>query len=359
MASNVFILKDSFSNWLKGKGNSDKTVSNYLTYLNKNIKELVKSREAFKPQDYLDNTCRFLAEGDISTAKSLVSAIYSISIQKGYNSAYISVYLPALKAFYNFICSNPDITALKVQYDEEKLQKIRESLFKKGYIRKVNGNNSLLVLFGSEDNFIKKAVSESYFFSAKCVLDRFDEISKTDDQTILFRRDTQNKDKKLLFTDGVYSHMVQNDHDGNKEVRKNIERYTMVEVSNGDVSTFMNYTISHIWGKAGDPRYFTNFWNIALVPSWANGPMDKDSKNQNPDIEHIDTLSKKMQDTYKAICNKLYDMKSLSWNDIGMNFADLNNDGFADRIKGTYTINIIPEKNEQNFIFDTKITVVI
>lgn len=348
-----FLLKNDFIIWLRNNGKTEGTIQNYLTWLNTNVKKEIASGlgTKLKPNDYLNNVCRFLLEGDVYIARSLVPTVYDTCVKKNCKSDYKS----ALRAFYQYICSNPDLSAIHEQYNRDELQKIREALFNQGRVRKINGNLSLINLFGTEENFIRKAVEESYFFSNKCVNDRFIEIAEADEKSILFKRDTPNKNKILPFNEGAYCHITQNDKDGNNEVRRIIKSYTRIKVSEGEHSTFENYIISHVWGKAGDPRYFTNFWNIVLIPAWANGPMDKNGNNDFVDIENENNkLSKKMQDTYKAICNELYNMKSFSWNDIKMNFSEIKTDGFADRIKGTYKINIIPHKKENNFAFNTQ-----
>lgn len=94
------------------------------------------------------------------------------------------------------------------------------------------------------------------------------------------------------------------DSDGNKAVRDLIENISGYSVSNGIKSIFQNYKISHIWGRAYDPRYFTNLWNIVLVPAWANDLLDKNA------VEG--TLESKLKSTIMGICKALYFDRSTS-----------------------------------------------
>ena len=88
-----------------------------------------------------------------------------------------------------------------------------------------------------------------------------------------------------------------------------IKKYTGYTVAEGIDSIFKNYIISHIWGKAYDPRYFTNMWNIVLVPAWANSLLDKDNADEGT-LEYI------LKETIMKIIIKLYGISSKDkyWN---------------------------------------------
>src|SRR5690606_20131311 len=47
-------------------------------------------------------------------------------------------------------------------------------------------------------------------------------------------------------------------------------------VSGGRSSTVKNYTISHVWGLASHPLFFSALWNVVLIPAHFNYLMDKD-----------------------------------------------------------------------------------
>ena len=67
----------------------------------------------------------------------------------------------------------------------------------------------------------------------------------------------------------------------------------------GEDSIFQNYIISHIWGRAFDPRYFTSLWNVVIIPAWANPLMDKIQPEEGSPASIL-------QSTFMAICHKLY-----------------------------------------------------
>lgn len=86
------------------------------------------------------------------------------------------------------------------------------------------------------------------------------------------------------------------DKDGNYEVRMVIKRGTGEIVSQGDASSIKFAKISHIWGNATHPFYFTSLWNIVLIPAYCNDLMDKKSGD----------FAKKVQNVYRAVCKELY-----------------------------------------------------
>jgi hypothetical protein len=100
---------------------------------------------------------------------------------------------------------------------------------------------------------------------------------------------------------------------------------------------FQNYIISHIWGNAFDPRYFTSLWNLVLVPAWANHLLDKSSAEDG-------SVAKKLLDTVKAICAENYNMSTLPWGSSPKWMAkpiDPRTQKPNDVIKGTYTIKVL------------------
>lgn len=84
---------------------------------------------------------------------------------------------------------------------------------------------------------------------------------------------------------------VQVDNDGNTEVRKLIKEHFGHKVSVGKQSTIKNYTISHVWGMATHPLFFTSLWNVVLIPTHFNYLMDK-SDNAHPMVEEVKSAVK-------------------------------------------------------------------
>lgn len=104
--------------------------------------------------------------------------------------------------------------------------------------------------------------------------------------------------------DGVYYYEKDRrrfliDKDGNAKVRQIIKENTGEIVSQGANSTVKFVKISHVWGKATDPFYFTSLWNIVLIPAYCNDLMDK-LKGNIPEI---------VQSVFRAVCRKIYEVE--------------------------------------------------
>lgn len=110
------------------------------------------------------------------------------------------------------------------------------------------------------------------------------------------------------------------DNDGNYKVRYSvIKGMTGYTVSSGKEDIFQNFRISHIWGRAYDPRFFTNLWNVVLVPAWANDLLDK--------IAVRGTLESKLKSTIMRICEVLYFDKITNWDKINLSRPIIINEG--------------------------------
>ena len=164
------------------------------------------------------------------------------------------------------------------------------------------------------------------------------EARYTTDEKIIENNSSVTKCDKAIYTIEGKQYRVDIDKDGNGSVRSLITNKTGITISQGKESLFQNTIISHVWGRAYDPRFFTSLWNIVLIPAWANSLMDKEDAPAN-------TLASKMQNTYMAICSLLYreKLKDIIWENLDM-------DGFPkvkvkeDIILQDYTFNIIKEK---------------
>jgi hypothetical protein len=69
------------------------------------------------------------------------------------------------------------------------------------------------------------------------------------------------------------------DNDGNHENRRSIKKNLGQAISTGKNSTVKNYIISHVWGLASHPLFFSSLWNIVLIPAHFNYLMDKDPES--------------------------------------------------------------------------------
>lgn len=101
---------------------------------------------------------------------------------------------------------------------------------------------------------------------------------------------------------------VKIDKDGNYSVRQLITETTGHKISQGATSTITYATISHIWGKAFNPIFFTSLWNIVIVPTYCNPILDKDDDSQCDDVfaKEVAYINK----VYRKICYEYYEVKS-------------------------------------------------
>ena len=188
----------------------------------------------------------------------------------------------------------------------------------KGDLHKMDGMDDLLKFMKDEDVFIRHVIESSYFFEPDMVKGQNIEPKSpeepwkarlTTDLLIIDKDDLEKleewKKKKegeqpiCCYTFDGKDYDVLVDPDGNSFVRQLINDYTAVVVSNGKNSLIQNTIISHVWGRAYDPRYFTSLWNIVLIPAWANSLMDKDDAPKG-------TLASRLRATIMTLCRKMY-----------------------------------------------------
>lgn len=366
--ANQFIFRDEYEKWLLDNG--------------------VKSTGAYCPQDeykcngndylFLDIIGRFAKEKECFYVDALFQEWKSF-IEKTFKdkerSNHLS-YLNKYKIFVENICNGSISLSTSGQNnnDDTVLMSVRESINKSQ-----DGMKSLEMHLGEED-FVKLAIESSYFFSPDLVGERFEEIK---DYICMNKEVDPAFDKeqyKVKFLparysskedaeDGVHEPVVEEGKvyfklqnaaqrlcviyqegargknkecggntcgggNGNARVCQLIKDSTGYDLgATTNKKHFRNFIISHIWGHAIDPRYFTNLWNIAIVPAWANHLLDKDETG---------TLGSKLKATIQKIITELYDFDNLDWPSIQMTPPSYNN---KEVISGRYQINIIEQKS--------------
>ena len=282
-------------------------------------------------------------------------------------------YLNKYKEFVDNICNGTISLSTSGQdnNDDTVLMSVRESINKSR-----DGMKSLEMYLGEED-FIKLAIESSYFFSPSLVEKRFEEIKDyiCKEQTkdikdpgvgerckvhylparytakedangvkiqnpgngglvffmhnsqplcIIYQENARKKDKEDC------SENTCGGGNGNARVCQLIKRCTGYALGDkADERNFKNCIISHIWGNAIDPRYFTNLWNIAIVPAWANHLLDKDEEG---------TLASAFKATIQKIITKLYQYNSYDWKSIEMDEPTCKEE---EVLHGNYQINTI------------------
>ena len=249
--------------------------------------------------------------------------------------------LLALEHLQRFLRTHPSATGyMKVSSDdEEPAAKKIISHFNKSELAKIDGMESLLDILG-EEGFIKAVIENSYFFCPELVHARFDAMAKSisNGERLYARKSTQDdlyqmKGSDRLYVDGSFRCPIVLDKDGNAEVRKVINTETGYTISQGKGSIFQNYCISHVWGKAYDPRYFTSLWNLAIVPAWGNSLMDKMADEESDEVERLAAC---LKSTMMAVCWKLYEMDNLNWKGLNIKTSQLNN--YVKQKSQTFTV---------------------
>lgn len=236
-------------------------------------------------------------------------------------------------------------------FDDEKLEKARQ-LIKKNKCYPIDSMRSLLAVVG-EEQFIRMAIENSFFFSKDIVEKRSKSILNDQDLHTRWGNSSNltpisNKDLTLneyKADDGYTSNVLIDGgpktirkRDENFQVRKLIREYTGYELV-GYTPTLKNYIISHIWGNATDPRYYTNFWNIVLVPAWANFLLDKKGNAPRGSFASI------LKATFMDICSKLYQMEKMNWKQLSMDQPKVDHVDDILHDSHPYRIQIINEKN--------------
>lgn len=317
-----------------------------------------------KKKDYLFLIGWYLYNGDklyamtiydfmynfVKTTKDEISTNNKVSNNKTFDLKKISDSLAAFNYLQDFLI----FYDIKNQKNDNNLDKhkeeadnfangVREKINKKD-LHKLDGMDPLIAQLKTE-GFIKLAIESSYFFRPELVQNQKIDITKarhTTDSNI-----NPNDGKKgETATYRIYEdekkyneYHVEIDKDNNAAVRSLIKEKTGLSVSEGKSSILQNTVISHVWGRAYDPRYFTSLWNIVLIPAWANSLMDKEDAEP-------ESLASKMRATFMAVCAKLYSdifKNHEYWENLNMETAPLIQNS-NDIIGDNYTIYLLQEK---------------
>ena len=372
--NNTFTVLIEFAKWYNGQGITRNYVSN-LKSVQKDICEYLKNypwnvkkdgyeyevsqfaKKAIlhptKSYDFIEAVDSLLKEGDYLYARTIVDGMSYIA--EKFKKAIIAMTgtntfndkCSALKLFRKYL--ETDLSGLKVKgtYNNNTYR----NAINKPMLAKIDGIVALANKIG-EAKFIKWAIEQSYFFDPIIVADRMNKLIKDlgNKTTPLPARKTTKNDKdaeegyfhseidgNTYYIDGDIKIPVTLSKDGNDFVRSLISNETGFTVGAGKDNIFQNYIISHLWGRAYDPRYYTNFWNIVLVPAWANSLLDKNGEEG--------SLASKLKATFMAISKKLYMAKGVNWNGLNMTEPQIPNKD--DVRKGDYSIKILCKKDNK------------
>ena len=355
------------------------------------LKQGVKSVGAYCPQDkykcngkdylYLDLIGVFAIENDRLYVNALFEE-WKAEIDEKNNLKTTLNRLSYLQKYRQFVETIVYGKKRLSKEDNEILNEIRNDLssvrnsINNSQNPKVDGMDSLIEYI-KEEKFVKLAIESSYFFSPDLVAERFEEIKEYICQQKVVDPAFDKEQYKVKFLPARYSSKEDGVHEPVEEEGKvyfnlpNASQRLCVIYQEGargknkecgantcgggngnarvcqlikdrtgyDLGTttnkkhFRNFIISHIWGHAIDPRYFTNLWNIVIVPAWANHLLDKDEEG---------TLASTFKATIQKIITELYDFNNIDWSSIQMTPPSYNN---KEVISGRYQINIIDHKS--------------
>ena len=356
------------------------------------LKQGVKSVGAYCPQDkykcngkdylYLDLIGVFAKENERLYVNALFEE-WKAEIDKKNNLKTTFNRLSYLQKFRQFIETIVYGKQRLSKEDNEIFNEIRNDLssvrdsINNSQNPKVDGMDSLIEYI-KEEKFVKLAIESSYFFSPELVKKRVDEIAnyicKKEEVDPAFdkydikylparyssKEDAEDGVHEPVVEEGKVYFKLQNaaqrlcviyqegargkntkcggntcgGGNGNTRVCQLINDRTGYALgATSDKKHFRNFIISHIWGHAIDPRYFTNLWNIVIVPAWANHLLDKDEEG---------TLASTFKATIQKIITELYDFNNIDWASIQMTSPSYNNE---EVISGRYQINIIDHKS--------------
>jgi len=160
-------------------------------------------------------------------------------------------------------------------------------------------------------------------------------VRKTTKKTLIYKVGSQNVWKSIYKNIPDLNVII--DSDGNRKVRSLITNLTGETISQGVNSSIMFGKISHIWGEATNPLFFTALWNIVLVPAYFNDILDKNN-GTHPFITRI-------KEIYKSICWTKYNVDN-KLKALGLTQKEINQ--YAPDVSVltglTYKLTVIPMK---------------
>lgn len=181
----------------------------------------------------------------------------------------------------------------------------------------IDGIDQLVSLYASQDKFVKAFLESTLFIPPGIVQLRSQEMLELYKAGGKFpiryspshheALNISNKAEAIASTRGNEARLpaypsfnIKIDNDGNHENRRSIKKYLGHTISTGKNSTVKNYIISHVWGLASHPLFFSSLWNIVLIPAHFNYLMDKDPESH--------PVVKIVKEAIQRRCASLYDI---------------------------------------------------
>lgn len=201
-------------------------------------------------------------------------------------------------------------------------------------LSKIDAMQSLIDVLG-EDRFIKLAIESSYFFSKEVVEMRLADMRKDveDGNSLPVRKDNAKR-VDIGNTKGSRGNILLNSY---------INKHTGFNMSEGKNAVLQNFIVSHIWGNASHPYFYTNLWNVAFIPAWANHLMDKDNA--------VGSVGSKLKNTIKKLCFDMYSLDELLKQDEPWN-NDFPKSPDEDIKVGMYNVSVIQKTDNPRKLGD-------
>lgn len=354
-------VSDRFRQYLIcNKGLTQSSASSYISYLRKCGHDLLPSLDV--DENLLMAICKKSVGESSVIAKVDMLKAYIIQLskirEKGQDAGVrkkSSNTISALNAFSDFIIFSERSNELvdKKIVVKESCKSSNDSIVA------FDGMQILFDKFDTVEDFVRFVISGCVFFQKEDVIKRFKEMSAmiAENEPLPARRSTRScfygkklerKTQVVIFNDGngnAINTMI--DGNGNANVDKLIRDTTGYNLkgSQSRKPDMINLKISHIWGRAYHPSYFTSLWNIVLVPLFANDLLDKPSANSG---DHF--YGSLLLNTIKALIIKLYDLDKLDWDELKITERPSINEKI-DVLHGVYGIKMFNKKDEKGISY--------
>lgn len=354
--SATMITGEGFRKYLSAclsKSLSENSINSYLSYLHKcNDTKLQSLSLGQSLLETLCDKCNSTSSGTerIDIVQKYISECSEILSDQNHSKANdkknISNIRSALKRFLEYIVFiNRNDTDRRVKKDDSCCV---PSNWRSHNDNQIDGMSILLDRFPDLKHFIEFVLSGCYFFSPKDVKERHDVILNhilgrkaiparysTDIRFYNNRRDVRRGVKNVIYNDGTSGDiLIDIDSNGNAAVDQLFSLITRryLKGTKSRNPDFINLKISHIWGRASAPRFFTNLWNIVLVPSFANDILDKPSSQ-----DGSYNLGAVFLNTLKCVLCEYYRLDLLDWQNMNLDAPTYISEKV---ICGTYKINV-------------------
>ena len=362
-------LLEGYKNWLIDRGYTKGTADSYISEVKAiqanicsyirdypwkkqkednyeyRVSQFAKKDLCCPTYDFIEAIAVLLQEGDRSYSMAIVNAMcYMAKLCKDTLHKIDRTFSNRCSHFNSFrlYISSMQFTEGHHGKHEVLSDKYRKNIGQE-MLPKIDGFKGLIDEFerekkSGEARFIRYAIEQSYFFHPEIVKDRMNKIrdSFVSGKALPARRKGRKQVDTGIRIDeetGVEM-LVDVDPDGNKNVREIISDYTGYTI--GSKKIIRNYIISHLWGQAFDPRYFTNLWNIAIVPAWANSLLDKNDDSSPLAAEFKATIMKVAKELYHLADKKSY------WDDLKMSEPSVGSNAKA----ATYEVKLLCRKED-------------